>query len=88
MAVHNKSSRSEPRIAIENHVVPTTVTRNMSKKTIMANGIVLRSINYTGLSGVTISCSIVPISRSRTMAIDVKSRQMSMIMIAITPGIL
>ena len=60
----------------------------MSKKPMSAKGIVLPSISSTGVSGVTINCSIVPISLSRTTAIEVRSRLMSITSIAITPGTL
>ena len=49
---------------------------------------VFPNISSIGLSGVTISCSIVPISLSRTIAIEVSRRHISMITKAITPGTL
>ena len=53
---------------------------------IKPNGSVLPRISSNGRSGVTINCSIVPVSRSRTIAIDVSIRQVSRMMNAITPG--
>ena len=60
----------------------------MSKNAIRAKGMVLPRISSAGLSGVTMSCSMVPISRSRTTAMDVSSSDVSMITMAMTPGTL
>ena len=60
----------------------------MSKNAIRANGMVLPRISSTGLSGVTINCSMVPISRSLTTAMDVSRSDVSMITMAMTPGTL
>ena len=73
---------------MSNQKTPTTVTSSMSKKPTAANGNVFPIMSSMGLIGVTISCSMVPISRSLTMAIDVSRRQISMIMMAMTPGTL
>jgi hypothetical protein len=53
-----------------------------------ANGIVLPAISSPAVSGLTMSCSRVPISRSRTTASEVSSRQTSRMMAPITAGTL
>ena len=62
------------------------VTMSMSTKPTSAGVIVFPSISSRGRMGVTISCSMVPVSRSLTTAMDVSMRQVSMTMSAMTPG--
>ena len=88
IAVLAVRSTTDPFIGIANQNTPTSVTRAISKKLMAAKGRVFPRTSSTGLSGVTISCYMVPISRSRTTAMAVRSRQVSMIMMAITPGTL
>ena len=49
-------------------------------------GMVLPRISSVALSGVTISCSMVPASFSRTTAMEVKSSDSSMTRKATIPG--
>ena len=62
------------------------VTSSMSSRPTRANGSVLPSISSMGRMGVTINCSMVPISFSRTMARAVSMRVTSMMMLTTTPG--
>ena len=57
-----------------------------STKEISTKGIVLPRMNSAGVIGVTMICSIVPISFSRTTAMLVKSRLTRLTTITITPG--
>ena len=57
-----------------------------SAKPISANGTVLPRMNSAGVIGVTMICSMVPISFSRTTAMLVSIRVMSITMMAMTPG--
>ena len=52
----------------------------------MIYGIVFPKISSMGLSGVTISCSIVPASFSLMMAMEVRSRERIMSNMATMPG--
>ncbi|OPZ59982.1 MAG: hypothetical protein BWY87_00721 [Deltaproteobacteria bacterium ADurb.Bin510] len=52
----------------------------------MMYGMVLPNISSIGSSGVTISCSMVPDSRSRIMAIEVSSSESSMTTNPTMPG--
>ncbi len=65
--------------AIMNIIV--MVTMPVSRK-----GRVLPRINSTRRIGVTITCSMVPISFSLTMAMEASTRPMRMSMTAIRPG--
>ena len=49
-------------------------------------GTVFPKMNSIRRMGVTITCSMVPISFSRTMAMDVSIKQMTMSMTAMRPG--
>ena len=51
-----------------------------------AKGNVLPRISSMGRMGVTINCSMVPISFSRTIAMDVSVNVTNIIMFTITPG--
>mgnify|MGYP003350027060 CR=1 FL=1 len=62
------------------------VASPMSRKPINANGIVFPSISSIGRIGVTINCSIVPISFSLTIAMQVSKSDIIVTMVAITPG--
>lgn len=77
-----------PLMGISNQNTPTAVMRRTSMKDIMAKGMVFPRISSKGVIGVTISCSIVPISLSLTIAIEVKRRDVNIMMKAITPGTL
>ena len=61
-------------------------TRIMSQKPIATKGSVLPKMSSRGRIGVTINCSIVPISFSRTMAMAVSDNVTSMMMFTTTPG--
>ena len=52
----------------------------------MAKGIILPARSCQGLMGVTTSCSMVPISRSRVMARLVRSMVITSRIMASTPG--
>ena len=78
----------EPFIGTSNQNTPAAVTSAISANPKIAKGIVYPSISSAGLIGVTISCSMVPASLSRTTAIEVSLRHISMIIEAITPGTL
>ena len=54
----------------------------------IAKGTVLPMISSAGESGLTMSCSSVPISRSRTTASEVRSRLMMSMIAPITAGTL
>ncbi len=84
--MHNTRSMTAPFMGTENQNTPKIVTSAISKYPIMAAGIVFPNISSNGLMGVTISCSIVPTSRSLTIDMDVNSRQVSITINAITPG--
>ena len=62
------------------------MTSATSSNPTSAKGRVLPSISSSGRIGVTINCSMVPISFSRTMAIAVSIRVTIMMMLATTPG--
>jgi len=80
------SSRTLPRMGISNHTRLTTVISSTSANPMRANGTVLPRMNSSGLMGVTIICSIVPISFSRTTAMLVSMSVTRSTMMAITPG--
>ena len=84
-----KSSRIMlPLMGISNHAMPAKLIMITSMKHMIAKGRDFPKINSIGFIGVTISCSIVPISFSLTIAIDVKSRDVMRTIMAITPGTL
>ena len=58
----------------------------MSAKAMSTKGIVFPRMNSKGRIGVTKSCSMVPISFSRTAAMLVKSRETMVTIIAMMPG--
>ena len=62
------------------------VTSATSTMPTSAKGSVLPSISSMGRMGVTINCSMVPISFSRTMASAVSISVTIMMMLATTPG--
>ena len=62
------------------------VTSSTSTRPTSANGSVLPIISSMGRIGVTINCSMVPISFSRTMAIAVSISVTIMMMLTTTPG--
>ena len=64
----------------------TPVITSSCTSPIAANGKVFPRISSIGRIGVTISCSIVPISFSRTIAIDVSVNVTNMMMLTMTPG--
>ena len=64
----------------------TTVTSTTSSRPTSAKGSVLPSISSIGRTGVTINCSMVPISFSRTIPSAVSISVTIMMMLAITPG--
>src|ERR1700683_662550 len=59
-------------------------TRSISPT--MAAGIILPIISSIGRMGVTINCSMVPISFSRTMAMAVSITVTTIMILAMTPG--
>jgi len=84
-------SSSNPRlpwIGTLNQLIPIKVTTSTSMKLINTNGRVLPRISSNDRIGVTINCSMVPISRSRTIAMAVSSSEISSTTTAITPGTL
>ena len=81
----NSSSRL-PRIGTSNQNTPISVTSTTSTKPISAKGTVLPRMNSAGVIGVTMICSIVPISFSRTTAMLVSSSVISATTITSTPG--
>ena len=83
-----RSSGMLPLIGILNHAIPAKLTTMTSIKQMIAKGRDFPRINSIGRIGVTISCSIVPISFSLTMAMDVRSSEVMSRIIAITPGTL
>ena len=62
------------------------VTSSTSRSPINAKGSVLPRISSTGRMGVTINCSMVPISFSRTIAMAVSISVTSVMMFTTTPG--
>ncbi len=73
---------------MSNHRIATPVISARSMKATMAGGIVLPTMNSPGVSGVTLSCSSVPTSRSRTTVSAVSTRLMSIRISPITAGTL
>ncbi len=82
----NSSSRKLPCSGMWNTRNASTVTSTTSSRPTTANGSVFPSISSMGRTGVTINCSIVPISFSRTMPSAVNINVTVMMMLAITPG--
>ena len=62
------------------------ITKNVSTRPTSANGNVFPSISSMGRMGVTINCSMVPISFSRTIAMAVSIRVICMMMFTTMPG--
>ena len=77
-----------PRIGTPNHQCPTASTSIVLKNPSATYGISLPTINSHGRMGVTISCSIVPRSRSRTTEEAVRMAAMAYRIMPITPGII
>ena len=70
MRLMPNSSQKLPRSGTSNQKTITTSTISTSISPMMPYGSSLPMISSSRPSGVTFSCSSVPISRSRTMAID------------------
>ncbi len=70
-------------LKINNAATVTTIT---CRRPTRANGSSLPSISSIGRSGVTINCSMVPISFSRTMLMAVSMIVTRAMMLTITPG--
>ena len=75
-----------PRSGTSNQKTPIRRINVTSTKEISTKGSVLPRMNSAGVIGVTMICSIVPISFSRTTAMLVKSRLTRLTTITITPG--
>ncbi len=73
---------------MSNQSSDTAVMTVRSTNATNTDGRVLPMINSRGRSGLTISCSSVPISRSRTTASEVSSSVMSSTMVPMTAGTL
>ena len=71
---------------MRNHNRPTLTTSATSPRPTRKNGTVLPTMNSTGRIGVTMICSSVPTSRSRTMAKAVRLTTMISVSVPITPG--
>ena len=80
--------RRLPRSGTSNQKTATVVTSTKSPIAMIPNGTVFPTMSSPAVSGLTLSCSSVPISRSRTMASEVSSRQTSMMRVPTTPGTL
>ena len=80
------SSGTLPRMGIPN---PNTITRRTTvafAAEMAVNGTILPIISSVGVIGVTMSCSSVPISFSRTIAIDVRFIVPASSIMTRTPG--
>ena len=75
-----------PRKGTWNHSDPTTAISETSKRPIRKNGSVLPRMNSAGRMGVTMICSSVPISRSRTTAKAVSVITRTSVRLPMTPG--
>ena len=75
-----------PLMGIRNIIKAAITTIATSKIPAIANGRSFPSISSTGFMGVTINCSIVPISFSRTMLIAVSITVTRAIIFTTTPG--
>ena len=75
-----------PRSGTSNQKTPISRINVTSTKAISTKGSVLPRMNSAGVIGVTMICSIVPISFSRTTAMLVNSRLTRLTTITITPG--
>ena len=82
----SSSTSGLPRKGTWNQRVPTTATRITSARPTTKKGMVLPRMNSKGLIGVTMTCSSVPISRSRTIANAVRVTTIISVMLPITPG--
>jgi len=85
-AVPSSRSAKLPRNGISNQKRPTADTSAVSTKPTTANGAHFPRMNSTGRIGVTMTCSIVPVSFSRTIAMLVSIRPTSITSIAMIPG--
>ena len=79
-------NRALPRNGTWNSSSASAVTSTESAKPTSANGIVFPSISSIGRMGVTMICSIVPISFSRTIDSAVRISVTIMMMFTSTPG--
>ena len=77
-----------PRTGTPNQKCPIARTSNIFKNANNTYGIILPRISSQDRIGVTISCSIVPRSRSRTIDVAVRMEVNVNKIIAITPGIM
>ena len=77
-----------PRTGTPNHQWPMASTSRVSMKARMTYGRILPTTSSHGRMGVTMSCSIVPRSRSRTIAVAVRMEVMANRIMPITPGIM
>ena len=84
--VANNNKGKLPLNGIPNQKMLAPTTRKTSKYPTMTKGIVFPSINSTGRMGVTINCSIVPISFSLTIAREVRRIVVIIRITATTPG--
>ena len=80
------STETWPRKGTWNHSDPTTEISATSKMPIRKNGSVLPRMNSAGRMGVTIICSSVPISRSRTTAKAVSVITRTSVRLPMIPG--
>ena len=93
-AQHAQDKQDRPycqncKAAAERHAEPKRAddeTRAVSKSPIRKNGTVFPRMNSNRLIGVTMICSSVPISRSRTTAKAVRLTTMTRMRLPITPG--
>ncbi len=84
--VETYNSRMLPRNGTSNQKKPIRRIKVTSTKLISTKGSVLPRMNSAGVMGVTMICSIVPISFSRTTAMLVNNRLTRLTTITITPG--
>ena len=80
------STNGLPTKGISNHSVPTPATSAVRARPTQKNGIVLPRMNSSGRIGVTMICSSVPTSRSRTTANEVRLTTITRVSVAMTPG--
>ena len=79
-------TRGSPINGTLNQKMPIVLTRVMSPSPMRKNGTVLPRMNSTGRIGLTMICSSVPTSRSRTIAKAVRLTTCSKVRLPITPG--
>ena len=75
-----------PTIGILNHKMAKAITSTICAWEMIINGMVFPRISSKGFRGVTMSCSMVPDSLSRTIAMEVNSKERSMTKNATIPG--